>query len=433
MAAVAPPPEEVAMAVFGTKPTPKDPVSDGDATLLWGQDCKASSCDDSGRDSRPNPEGSHEEAVVVPSGDEEAFSKASLEKEEEEGEEEEEEEANAMPEAAAHVFVPIDPYCIERTTTGHEKTGRDFEEQRAPREGGRVDPERQNFVSHGYSAHFDDLPGDIREPKACADRWPCFRNGTCSSANLKAVASMLAATVIFPCLLYGAYVFLPFDVPLMPTMGTRLVYALRCGVFATFPIVVECRSGTRPFPSCRHDCLRGFPPLLLLPPALWGAAQGGGDPPALRLPVGPPLHPLLLQHRRPLHLPAPGRTQTHPALDRPFCHRTAPLLVGLRHGALLPRLRLRLDVPPAAHHAPLQPLQHVPQRFGEHVCHKRCHGRAGQGCQASILGLKRAGTGILELEGTPRDIQSDLLSSAVQEDSIQALPTDGHPGFSLVF
>nr|XP_060613871.1 transmembrane protein 79 isoform X2 [Anolis sagrei ordinatus] len=262
MAAVAPPPEEVAMAVFGTKPTPKDPVSDGDATLLWGQDCKASSCDDSGRDSRPNPEGSHEEAVVVPSGDEEAFSKASLEKEEEEGEEEEEEEANAMPEAAAHVFVPIDPYCIERTTTGHEKTGRDFEEQRAPREGGRVDPERQNFVSHGYSAHFDDLPGDIREPKACADRWPCFRNGTCSSANLKAVASMLAATVIFPCLLYGAYVFLPFDVPLMPTMGTRLVYALRCGVFATFPIVVGmivygvsrlCFSSLQPFGELRRE------------------------------------------------------------------------------------------------------------------------------------------------------------------------------------
>ncbi|XP_062820841.1 transmembrane protein 79 [Anolis carolinensis] len=254
MATVAPP-EEVALAVFGSKTIPIDDKgqdgSDGEAAALWVRDGD----DVSGKDRRPNPEGSREEAVLARSVDDEAFSK-------EEEEEEEEEEANAMPEAAAHVFVPIDPYCIERSTTAHEKDGRDFEEQRGPRGGGKADPERQNFVSHGYSAHFDDLPGDVTEHKTCADRWPCFRNGTCSSANLKAVASMLAATVIFPCLLYGAYVFLPFDVPLMPTMGARLVYALRCGVFATFPIVIGmivygvsrlCFSSLQPFGELRRE------------------------------------------------------------------------------------------------------------------------------------------------------------------------------------
>ncbi|NXH18440.1 TMM79 protein, partial [Bucco capensis] len=41
-----------------------------------------------------------------------------------------------------------------------------------------------------------------------------------------------------PCLLYGAYAFLPFDAPLLPALGARLVYTLRCAAFATFPIVL---------------------------------------------------------------------------------------------------------------------------------------------------------------------------------------------------
>ncbi|NXX99823.1 TMM79 protein, partial [Centropus bengalensis] len=44
--------------------------------------------------------------------------------------------------------------------------------------------------------------------------------------------------VLCPCLIYGAYVFLPFDAPLMPTVSARLVYTLRCAAFATFPIVL---------------------------------------------------------------------------------------------------------------------------------------------------------------------------------------------------
>ncbi|NXK84254.1 TMM79 protein, partial [Amazona guildingii] len=59
-----------------------------------------------------------------------------------------------------------------------------------------------------------------------------------------------------PCVLYGAYVFLPFDAPLLPTPSARLVYALRCAAFATVPIVLGmivsaisrlCSSALEPF------------------------------------------------------------------------------------------------------------------------------------------------------------------------------------------
>lgn len=69
----------------------------------------------------------------------------------------------------------------------------------------------------------------------------------------------------------------------------------------------------------RPDRLWGLPSLLLLPAALWRAAAGGGHPPPLRHPVGPPLHPLLLQHGRPLHLLTPGGPQAHPVADGTLC------------------------------------------------------------------------------------------------------------------
>ncbi|NXG38692.1 TMM79 protein, partial [Dromaius novaehollandiae] len=62
--------------------------------------------------------------------------------------------------------------------------------------------------------------------------------------------------LLCPCLVYGAYVFLPFDAPLLPTLGARLVYTLRCAAFATFPVVLGiivhgisclCSSSLEPF------------------------------------------------------------------------------------------------------------------------------------------------------------------------------------------
>ncbi|NXW75244.1 TMM79 protein, partial [Hirundo rustica] len=68
--------------------------------------------------------------------------------------------------------------------------------------------------------------------------------------------------LLCPCLIYGAYIFLPFDAPLLPTVATRLVYTLRCAAFATFPIVLGmivsaisrlCSSALEPFGELHRE------------------------------------------------------------------------------------------------------------------------------------------------------------------------------------
>ncbi|XP_018087173.1 uncharacterized protein tmem79.L isoform X2 [Xenopus laevis] len=60
----------------------------------------------------------------------------------------------------------------------------------------------------------------------------------CDKNYLKVVGSFLLSLFVFPAFLGLAYTFLPFDAPLMPDITTRLVYTLRCGAFASFPIVL---------------------------------------------------------------------------------------------------------------------------------------------------------------------------------------------------
>uniref|UniRef100_A0A671RQC0 Transmembrane protein 79b n=1 Tax=Sinocyclocheilus anshuiensis TaxID=1608454 RepID=A0A671RQC0_9TELE len=55
---------------------------------------------------------------------------------------------------------------------------------------------------------------------------------------LKLGASMFTSGLIFPLLVWGGYVFLPFDAPLLDSAPLRLVYTLRCSVFAVIPIVL---------------------------------------------------------------------------------------------------------------------------------------------------------------------------------------------------
>lgn len=49
---------------------------------------------------------------------------------------------------------------------------------------------------------------------------------------------MFSGAIMFPFLVWGGYVFLPFDAPLLETAPLRLVYTLRCSVFAVVPIVL---------------------------------------------------------------------------------------------------------------------------------------------------------------------------------------------------
>nr|XP_020658134.1 transmembrane protein 79 isoform X1 [Pogona vitticeps] len=250
MAAVAPS-EEMGMVVlrndsFGNRAAPnytQHSFENPKMTLPWDQGKESVMIETLEADPRPSPEGSRGEATVGPAvdddDDDEAFARFPSTVT---AKEEDNDSSNGTPKVASHVFIPIDPRCIERppTQNEHKKKQREREEEIMHCEKEKGDLEKQNFISRGYSSRFDDSPGYNGEPpkKRHAEKLPCLQNGNCSSGKLKAVASMTTAMVIFPCLLYGAYVFLPFDAPLMPTMSSRLVYTLRCGVFATFPIIV---------------------------------------------------------------------------------------------------------------------------------------------------------------------------------------------------
>ncbi|KAI5618226.1 transmembrane protein 79 [Silurus asotus] len=48
----------------------------------------------------------------------------------------------------------------------------------------------------------------------------------------------LQISLIFPVLIWGGHTFLPFDAPLLDSAPLRLVYTLRCSVFAVIPIVL---------------------------------------------------------------------------------------------------------------------------------------------------------------------------------------------------
>ncbi|KAM4806462.1 transmembrane protein 79 [Urocitellus parryii] len=160
-------------------------------------------------------------------------------------------DANLLPEKAARAFVPIDLQCIEKR----------------PQEDLIVRCE----ASEGKRQAF--LPTRATHPEPLERKWveavvrpPGRSCGGCRSCGgregIRAVASVGAALILFPCLLYGAYAFLPFDAPRLPTLSSRLVYTLRCGVFATFPIVLGllvyglsllCFSALRPFGEPRRE------------------------------------------------------------------------------------------------------------------------------------------------------------------------------------
>uniref|UniRef100_A0A8C6SM93 Transmembrane protein 79b n=1 Tax=Neogobius melanostomus TaxID=47308 RepID=A0A8C6SM93_9GOBI len=55
---------------------------------------------------------------------------------------------------------------------------------------------------------------------------------------LKMAVSLGTAALLFPFLIWGGYLFLPFDAPVMDDAPLRLVYTLRCSVFATLPIAL---------------------------------------------------------------------------------------------------------------------------------------------------------------------------------------------------
>ncbi|XP_035426707.2 transmembrane protein 79 [Cygnus atratus] len=255
------PPEEVPLLELGkvapatpldkVPPAPNEHAGDPNATLLWDQ------CQHGGRGQkeptetkrRSSPEGGLEDpeeaAPVCPPA------------------ESKDDEAHGLPVMAAHVFVPINPQCIERkkqSTPWPQKEGKGGCVPHGDRPNGLR--QKQVFLPASPLRYRDPagFEGLVAKPSAERSSCPCIRD--CSADGLKAMASVVGALFLCPCLIYGAYVFLPFDAPLLPTISARLVYTLRCAAFATFPIVLGmivsgisrlCSSALEPFGELQQE------------------------------------------------------------------------------------------------------------------------------------------------------------------------------------
>ncbi|KAG7474248.1 hypothetical protein JOB18_004923 [Solea senegalensis] len=112
-------------------------------------------------------------------------------------------EENQLPAKAAQVF------------TGQSEAFWDMEAEKRPFLG-----------QHGHQEWTEDTP-----PATCGQG--CYRRDI-----LKVGVSLVTSALFFPFLVWGGFVFLPFDAPLLNDAPLRLVYTLRCSVFAATPIVL---------------------------------------------------------------------------------------------------------------------------------------------------------------------------------------------------
>lgn len=252
------PSEEVALLELGkvapdkVPPAPDEHLEDPDATLPWDKHNAQGQPELVETKRRSSPEGGHEdpEEAVPPCPTDEA----------------EDEEVPRLPVMAAHVFVPINPQCIEKGPVKQKQHPTPQEEGKGDRVPRNDRPSslrhKEVFLPLGPSRYQDPLgfEGRVAKPPAEGSGCPCAKD--CGIDNLKAVASVAGALLLCPCLIYGAYVFLPFDAPLLPTVSARLVYTLRCATFATFPIVLGmivsaisrlCSSALQPFGELHQE------------------------------------------------------------------------------------------------------------------------------------------------------------------------------------
>ncbi|XP_031464575.1 transmembrane protein 79 [Phasianus colchicus] len=256
--------EEVALLELGKAASPdEDPLApddhrgDPDATLLWDQR-------QHGAWGQPEPTETKRRSSPEGARDDPEEGTPACPPPEADGEED-----PGLPVMAPHVCVPIDLHCIERTPEERKKqqpTPQPREEGRGgcvpPRDGPNSILPKQALLPAGPSPSRVPLVFEGQAAKLPAEGLQCPCAGVCSTAALKAVASVVGALFLCPCLIYGAYVFLPFDAPLLPTISTRLVYTLRCAAFATVPIVLGmivsgisrlCSSALEPFGKLQRE------------------------------------------------------------------------------------------------------------------------------------------------------------------------------------
>ncbi|XP_035991557.1 transmembrane protein 79 [Fundulus heteroclitus] len=136
---------------------------------------------------------------------------------------EEEADGNQLPEKAAQVFSPAvtvlpDPSLPKDTDGLWEMIS-----EKSP----FLVPSEVDYNQHGFQFEYPEY-----KPSSTCDQ-------SCSNKDaLKLGVSLITSALLFPLLVWGGYVFLPFDAPLLDGAPLRLVYTLRCSVFAAVPIVL---------------------------------------------------------------------------------------------------------------------------------------------------------------------------------------------------
>ncbi|XP_055514910.1 uncharacterized protein LOC129711343 [Leucoraja erinacea] len=79
-----------------------------------------------------------------------------------------------------------------------------------------------------------------KEPGAGGDggRRCCSCCHCCSAPHVKAISSVFVALLFIPWILYGLYVFVPFEPPPCPDLTSRMTYTLRCNIIAITPVLL---------------------------------------------------------------------------------------------------------------------------------------------------------------------------------------------------
>ncbi|RVE63277.1 hypothetical protein OJAV_G00163870 [Oryzias javanicus] len=174
---------------------------------------EASSCTESERALRADGKPRQERAGLPGEG---VPLKTDLQKEESVGE-------NRLPEKAAQVFSPAVTVLPSHAAPKDDVASWEMESEKSP---------FLNYTGGDYNQH-------AFQYEWTESRGPTKRGLCCSSGDiLKMGVSMMMSAIIFPVLVWGGFAFLPFDAPLLDSAPLRLVYTLRCSVFAAAPIVL---------------------------------------------------------------------------------------------------------------------------------------------------------------------------------------------------
>ncbi|KAF6731909.1 Transmembrane protein 79 [Oryzias melastigma] len=130
---------------------------------------------------------------------------------------------NRLPEKAAQVFSPAVTVLPSHAAPKDDAASWEMESEKSP---------FLNYTGGGYDQHAFQYEWTER-------RAPTRRGLCCSGGDmLKMGVSLMMSAIIFPVLVWGGFAFLPFDAPLLDSAPLRLVYTLRCSVFAAAPIVL---------------------------------------------------------------------------------------------------------------------------------------------------------------------------------------------------